>query len=556
MQNREYQTEIENAIIDYLCNEEGNPIIASPGGTGKSYIMAKLAKRLVTERDGLKIIILARDAKLLEQNMNELLNYWPGAPCGIYSSGLKMRDTKSAVIFAGIQSVAKRAHEFGKRHIIITDECDQVSPTEATQYQIFFEGIKKATPNARIIGFTATAYRLGLGCLTEMDLWDCILIDFTKTERFNYFIEEGHLCKLVHKKSALEIDVTNVGMKRGDFNEKELQEVSDTDVLNKAVVEESIRFGSDRNHWLIFASGVKHGHNLEKMFVSYGIPAVMVSAEKEMSRIVGMDDNGEPLTYAKDCEKKFRAGEIRALINVGLFQRGWNFPALDMIVWARATQSVALWVQGCVRGTRLFPGKASCLILDMAGNTRRLGPINNPIIPSPRRKGDGEKGECPVKECPNCYSYVAIQATYCPDCCFEFPPPKTIEKCAADENVMDSGKLTLPVIEDFRVLGIKYEARTSKKQTHYMRVTYSVEVTRFSEYLFFDSGNQFIRRKLQLWWTHRGGELPLPESVDEAVERAAYELTIPSMIRVDVANKYPEVVGVDFDPDAKISDKL
>lgn len=553
METREYQTEAEQAVWDFLLYEDGNGIMALPGGCGKSYIMARLCKRIVMEWPQANIMVLHRDAKLIEQNCDELINYWPEAPCGIYSSELNQRDTRSKILFCGIQSISKRAFEFGARHIIFIDESDQVSPSEVTQYQRLISDLQTIVEGLRVIGPTATAYRMGIGCLTNMDLWHKIIIDFTRTERFNKFIEDGHLCRLVTKRTKSEIDITNVSMKLGDFNEKELQEVSDTDELNKAVVEECIAYGGDRNHWLVFASGVKHGHNLEKMFRSKGISAAMLSAEKEMKRVVGVDEEGKPLTYAKDCENKFRSGEIRCLINVGLFGRGWNFKALDLIAWVRATQSVALWVQGCVRGTRTFPNKKDCLILDFCGNIRRLGPINDPIIPQPRRKGQGE-GECPVKECPQCFSYLHPRVTICPDCGFIFPPPKTINKTASSDAIMASNNGE-PLIEDFRVSGIKYKAHTSKAGNYGMQITYNCVTQKYKEWLAFGSGNAYMDRKASAWWKYRSGADPIPESTDEAVDRANRELRIPSIIRVNLAGKFPEICGADWDEDAKLEEE-
>lgn len=542
-EDRAYQQEIEDAIINYLFEEEGNPVAASPGGTGKSFVMAKLVKRFVTEWPGTRVLVLAMDSKLLNQNCNELLRYWPDAPAGLYSSGLKMRDTLHPIIFAGIQSVAKRMNELGKRHIIIIDEADQVSHKEETLYQKLIYDAKKLNPNTKIIGFTATPYRLGMGCLTNMDLWDKIVIDLTRTERFNWFIENRYLSPLTTKKPKKEIDITHISMKGGEFDQHDLQEAADTEELNKSVISECIKFGKDRKHWLIYSSGVEHGHKLTKLLNSRGISAVMLTGK-------------DTVEYRDEMEDKFRSGEVRALVNCGLYLRGWDFPALDMIVWVRATQSTSLWVQGTVRGTRVADGKSDCLVLDFAGNIRRLGPINDPILPAPRRKGDGEKGEAPVKICPICSSYLHTRVRICPDCGYEFPPPETIKKNAADDAILRGDVSDVPIIEDFHVLAIRYKPTLSKNNNYYLRVTYSVGTTNFHESLFFDSDNAFMKRRIRKWWEYRGGDLPVPEGVDEAAERANRELKIPSVVRVDVAKKYPEVVGCDFDPDAKISDDI
>lgn len=532
-QNRAYQQEIEDAVFDYLFAEDGNPIVASPGGTGKSFVMAKLTKRFVTDFPGTRVILLAQDSKLLDQNSDELYHLWPTAPAGIYSAGLKQRDTRQDIIFAGIQSVAKRADEFGIRHIVIVDECDQISHRDETLYQRFINDLKRTNPKLRVIGFTATPYRLGMGCLTNLDLWDKVVIDLTKTERFNWFVEHNYLAPLVTKRTVKEIDVTHVSMKGGEFDAHDLQEVADTDELNKAVVEECIRYGKDRRHWLVFSSGVKHGHKLAKLFNSKGIPTLMLSGEDSMA-------------VREAGEEAFKRGEVRCLVNCGLYGRGWNMPALDMIAWVRATQSTALWIQGTVRGTRTAPGKQDCLVLDFAGNIRRLGPINDPVVPQPRRKGDAVKGEAPVKECPQCFSYLHTRTMICPDCGYVFPPPSTIKKTASEDEILKNVNKG-PQIEEFKVLGIRYRACLSKKGTRYLKVTYSVGTNAFHECKFFDSENAFHQRNLKIWWEFRGGSAPLPADVDEALERAENELRVPAIIRVDISPKYPEVVGADFD---------
>src|SRR4029079_8138707 len=97
-----------------------------------------------------------------------------------------------------------------------------------------------------------------------------------------------------------------------------------------------------------------------------------------------------------------RAGEVRALVNNNILTTGYDDPTIDLIMVLRPTMSVVLWVQMLGRGTRpVFPpgydsetleqrmaaimasGKFDCLVLDYAGNTRRLGPINDPVIPAP-----------------------------------------------------------------------------------------------------------------------------------------------------------------------------
>lgn len=543
-EDRAYQQEIEDAIFNHWFEHKTNCIAASPGGTGKSYVMAKIAKRLVTEYDA-RVMILAEDGKLLTQNSNELLRMWPSAPMGIYSSGLKQRDTRQKIIFGGIQSIYKRAPEFGLRHIFLIDECDLLSPKEEAMYQQFYADMKKVNPKILMAGLTATPYRLKEGCLTNLDVWDRVAIDLTKTERFNWFIANGFLKPLVTRNrtktnpTVVEIDVQNIKMKCGDFDEKELQEASNTSELNRAIVKRNIELASDRRHWLGFVSGIQHGYDLAKEFRSKGVSAEMLSSKDSVER-------------RTEVEAKFRSGELRVLLNFNLYIRGWDFPALDFIFWATATQSVAKWVQGCLRGTRISPGVENCLVADYGSNIKRLGQVNNPIIPVPRRKGDAVAGEAPVRECPECFEYLPIQLKQCPSCGYVFPPPKTIQKNASTDTILVS---TEPIIEDFYCRGIRYKEHKSKSGNNTLKVSYSVGTQTFSEYKLIESDNKFILRNLEVWWTHRSGLLPLPESVDEALSRTA-ELKIPTVIRVDVSKKFPEVVGCSFDENAKISEEI
>lgn len=552
-ENRAYQQEIEDAIFNHWFEHQTNCIAASPGGTGKSFVMAKITKRLVVDYPGTRVMILAQDGKLLTQNSNELLRYWPQAPIGLYSSGLKQRDTKQPIIFAGIQSCYKRAKEFGERHIFLIDECDLLSPKEETMYQRFYEEAKEINPNILMAGLTATPYRLKEGCLTNLDIWDRVVIDLTKTDRFNWFMDNGFLKPLITRSrtkdnpTVVEIDVQNIKMKGGDFDEKELQEASNTDELNHAIIKRNIELAHNRKHWLGFVSGIEHGHAQVKIYKSYGISAVMLSAK-------------DSIEYRQEMEAKFRSGEIRVLINFNLFIRGWDFPALDFIYWSTATQSVAKWVQGNLRGTRIFFNEttqtwlADCLVADYGGNIRRLGQINAPVIPKARRKGDGVAGEAPVRECPECFTINPIQAKVCCECGFAFPPPKTITKKASEDEILARGDGS-PVIEDFRVLGIKYTDKLSKAGNSYVEVRYNVGTNTFKEVLMFGSDNAFLKRKIEGWWTYRSGQWPVPDSVEEALERTA-ELRIPSIIRVDISKKYPEVVGADWDENAKLREEL
>jgi hypothetical protein len=102
------------------------------------------------------------------------------------------------------------------------------------------------------------------------------------------------------------------------------------------------------------------------------------------------------------------------------------------------------------------------------------------------------------------------------------------------------------------VLGIRYTPKISKRNNYYMQVLYFIGGTSIKESVMFDSVNAVMKRNLKIWWTHRGGKLPIPEGTDEAVERAGNELKVPSIIRVITNRPYKEVIGCDFEEELEI----
>jgi len=534
---RDYQQfEIIDPLMQYLEEHEGNPVVASPTGTGKSLAINGFIRQCLEGFPEFRCMVVAHVKEVIGQNAASMVAFWPRAPVGIYSAGLKQYDTHSPIIYAGIQSIYKKAKEFGFIDALICDEAHTISPKETTMWQVFIAGLKEINPDIRVIGFTATPYRLGMGLITEGGLFDKIVVDLTETARINQFVAEGFLSPLISKKPSVEIDITNVSMKGGDFDEHELQLASDTDDLNKAVVKECLKHGRDRNHWLVFATGITHAEHLQTQFRAVGVLCEIIHGgmtAEQRTRLIG--DKGEGI------EGIFQKGEIRCLINVGILTTGFDFPALDMIVLARATQSTGLYVQILGRGTRRAEGKSTCLVLDFAGNIKRLGPFNAPVIPRPRRKGDAVAGEAPVKACPECDTYVHTRTVKCPECGYEFPPSSCIEGNASMEKVMVESS-NIPQFETFVVTSTHYRDHLSRQGGVCARVTYGSLTHSFSDYYFPDSGNTFLRWRFEDFWFKAGGKLPPPDSVEGFLERAKNELKQPREVKVRINKKYPDVV--------------
>ncbi len=114
----------------------------------------------VTKWNG-RVLVLAHVKELLEQNAEKIRQLCPDLSVGVYSAGLKSRDTDQSVIVAGIQSVYRRACELDRFDLIIVDECHLLPPDGEGRYQQFLADTKKVNPNVRLIGLTATPYGWG-----------------------------------------------------------------------------------------------------------------------------------------------------------------------------------------------------------------------------------------------------------------------------------------------------------------------------------------------------------------------------------------------------------
>lgn len=542
---RSYQTECVSCLWDYFRHSDGNPVCALPTGTGKSVVIAMFLQSVFTSFPNQKIMVLTHVKELIEQNFKKLLHLWPGAPAGIYSAGLNRRDVLQKVIFAGIASVAKRPQLFGNVDLIIVDECHLVSPTEQTMYQTFFAFLREVNPHLKIIGFTATPWRLGHGRIDdEGGIFTDTCFDITGLHSFNRLIAEGFISPLIPKPTKTVLDTDGVHIRGGEFIAGELQQAVDKDHITRAAIMEALDYKDTRKSWLVFASGVEHAIHTSDILNEYGIRSVAIHSK------LTNDERDKAL-------KGLKSGYYQAAVNNNILTTGFDHPPIDLILGLRPTQSTVLWVQMLGRGTRPYdpekdyiPGfdqkKENCLVLDFAGNTRRLGPINDPVVP--RKKGQGG-GEAPVKVCPKCNCYMHASVRWCTGvldngapCDHEFIFETKLKQGASTEELI---KGELPVVEVFKVDHINYSRHVKAGRPDSMKVTYYCGYRSFTEYVCVEhsppAGN-----KAKGWMKQRLNGSPLPTTVTELLD-AATNLEAATHIRVWVNQKYPQILAHCFD---------
>lgn len=545
MKLRWYQDEAVDSIWQYYADGgTGNPVVALPTGTGKSVVIGDFVCKMVTHYPGRRMIKLTHRKELIQQNFNKLLSIWPLAPAGIYSAGLGRREHAHPITFAGIGSVARKAKLFGWIDDVIIDECHLLGPKDSTQYRQFIGELKRINPDLHVIGLTATPYRLGQGLLTEPgSLFTDICYNLTTYESFQRLIAEGFLSPLVPRpseRSETSIDLSSVGTCAGDYNQKQLQEAVDRDSITRAAIEEIIFFGEERRHWLIFAAGVEHSEHISDVLNELGIPTIAIH-----SKMAGGD-------AARDAGiRGWMSGRYRCAVNNDVLTTGIDFPGIDLIGHLQPTKSTVKWVQGLGRGTRPYEGKENCLVLDFAGNTQRLGPIDDPLLPRP--KGQKGKGEAPVKLCPACNTWNHTSVRFCTSCGQEFVAQVKIEERASSLKVMGREDDEGPKLETFVVNSVEYEPYHSVHSGRSLKVFYFCDSARiFSEYIALEHEKPYVRHKARDWWRARTGEEP-PETVHDALDPVRLaKLATPTHIQVWVnkmfkSKVYPEVMAYCYD---------
>lgn len=550
---RSYQIECVSSIWDYFRAEQGNPLCALPTGTGKSVCIAMFLHSVLTTFPNQKIMVLTHVKELIEQNFKKFLGYWPGAPAGIYSAGLNRRDILQKVLFAGIASVAKRPELFGNVDLVIVDECHLVSPTEQTMYQKFFNGLRLQNPHLKIIGFTATPWRLGHGHITDDGgIFTDTCFDITGLHAFNRLIAEGFISPLIPKPTKTVLDTEGVHIRGGEYIPAELQQAVDKEHITRAAIQEALEYKDTRHSWLVFASGVEHAIHTADILNEYGIRSVAIHSK--LSR-----------EERDDALKGLKSGYYQAGVNNNILTTGFDHAPIDLILGLRPTQSTVLWVQMLGRGTRPydparmnphdpdekslavnFPNiKNNCLVLDFAGNTRRLGPINDPVIP--RKKGQGG-GEAPVKLCPKCECYMHASVRWCTgvlqngnNCDYEFVFETKLKQGASTDELI---KGELPIVEAFKVDHINYSKHIKAGKPDSVRVTYYCGFKSFTEYVCvehpYPAGN-----KAKTWMQKRL-QGAIPETTEQLLE-VAHSIAAPTHIRVWINQRYPQVIAHCFD---------
>lgn len=387
---RDYQKESVARAIAWARKNSDPSLLVLPMGAGKSIVVAKIAKALYELSCGKRVLCLAPNKELVEQNHSKYIAI--GEEASIYSASVR-KELRHQVVFATegtFKAIAEaRGGEFCA---VICDECHKLTPT----IRKIIENMRKSNPNLRVIGLTATPYNLGSGYIYELDEQNRQVLEtvspyykkllYTVTAR--ELIEQGYLTPPLIGDITERYDTSNLKLHGDKFKQEDLdQAFVGKGRLTSHIVADIVNRSHDRRAVLIFGATVAHAYEILES-LPHGKSEILHGgvSKKERTRIIN----------------DFKSGKIKYLVNVGILTTGFDYPELDVIAILRVTESAGLYQQIIGRGTRLADGKENFLVLDYTDNIENFFGATGDIF-EPTIKAYGKKPSVKINvDCPEC----------------------------------------------------------------------------------------------------------------------------------------------------------
>ena len=388
MKLRPYQEKAVNDVWSWVRKSSEPCLVEAATGAGKSFIIAALAHMVQTKWKR-KVLCVVPSAELVQQNYEKYL--LTGMPASIYSASIR-KCLRHNVVFATPMSIKKVVLK--NIGMVILDEAHNTTPT----IKSIVSAHKEVEPRVRVVGLTATPYRLGTGYIYAEDMVKRCVVEKTIKPYYKALVSVIPAYKLLTDGYLTPPVVGQINSGSYDVSGLQLNSMGKytADSVDRAfvghgrktsgIIEDVVAQSRDRRGVMIFASTVKHAEEC------------MASLPPELSVLItGSTPKGE----RKRIIAAIKAQQIKYIVNVAVLTTGFDAPHIDVIALLRATESVGLLQQIIGRGLRVYEGKNDVLILDYAGNIDKHCPDGDVFDPeiTVRKQGISE----PVDVmCPDC----------------------------------------------------------------------------------------------------------------------------------------------------------
>ena len=494
---RPRQKEAGNAVVKSYRTNRNKPIVVDATvGFGKSILIACLAEYFV--RQGEKVLVLAHTEELIIQN-SEAYHY----DKSIYCASLGKKNTGHPVTFASEISMAN-IENMPDFTVVLIDECDRVNDRKENSS---YMKIITRLDNAFICGFTGTPFRLGHGLITgDSRLFKEVIYQASMAQ----LIEDNHLVPITLPEKTIDgYDFSEVAIRGGKFVAADIsKELKQKHRLTHYIIEDVLENYGDRHAYMFFACTKEHASEIME---SLPEPKILITGS------MGKKDRRQAIKDIKNHKYKY-------IVNVNVLTVGFNYTALDTIVFMRPTESPRLFIQATGRGVRTAEGKHDCLLLDYAGNLERHGGLkaimNNDL--ALEAGGDGQSKEnyglyCPEcgfdnkqtahkcrvcdhyfvsQECPSCEKENSVSARHCWNCGFELIDPNS------GLSRVPSGNITYRA----KVNEMTFVTHTSKAGNKILKVGYLCTDLILYEFFTFNGKGAYYLKNINKFY--KGDESP------------------------------------------------
>lgn len=367
----DYQQKMLEEIINVLTTkeitryrkkkgyEEGNSVVVQmPTGTGKTYVMASVVKWFLDNYEKGEVWIVAHRRELVEQMQQTLDRF-----CLDYGEKETVLKAKVRIRVLSIQWLGRHIGDLKKADcipgMIVVDEAHHAL---ARSYKDLFDRNRDALK----LGMTATPCRMkreSFGMLFER------LISSPSTKDF---IKRGYLAPYDYvvigqfSQDQLTINSLKGRGSDGDYSIKEMDEKLNVPQSIKRLYESVVKH-ADGKKGIVYAIDIDHAQMIASYYKAMGIRAVAL-------------DSKTPAKTRQRMVEAFRMGDLDCMVNVNLFDEGFDCPDVEYIQMARPTLSLAKYLQMVGRGLRINHENKDkvCMIIDNVGNYRKFGLPDKP----------------------------------------------------------------------------------------------------------------------------------------------------------------------------------
>jgi len=354
VQLRPYQKEALEAILSAEDKGITKQLVVLPTGAGKTILFAQLP---LMRKDSLPMLVLAHRAELLNQAKSKIELINPELSVGIEQAEKKAGYTD--VVIASVPTLGRdnssRIEEYPKDYFktIVVDEAHHAAATSYRRILDYFN------PDL-LLGVTATPQRSDSVRLID------VFQEIVYYKSIQDLIKQGWLSPLTGYRVKTTTDISSVEIQNGEYKQDQLLEAVDNPIRNSSIVNAYNDLALNKKT-IVFAAGVNHAKSLARAFEENGsLVRIILGETEEQERSQILSD--------------FSAGNINIIINVGVLTEGFDEPSIEAIILAKPTRSTLLYTQIVGRGTRLYAGKESCMIIDIADVTKNKKPIGLPTL--------------------------------------------------------------------------------------------------------------------------------------------------------------------------------